>query len=90
MTRLFQSARHRAAQLYVKPGRVIHWIHTGQLRAIDVSERKGGRPRWRISPEALQEFLAARSNRKPAKATRRRKAPLPLVDFFPAKAGAAE
>lgn len=51
----------RSRQLRV--GKVLAWIRTGELAAVNCAERRGGRPRWRISAEALAAFDAARSNR---------------------------
>lgn len=70
-----------AKRFHVKQQIVGEWIRTGELKAVDVSERRGGRPRWRVSQQALDEFLATRSNRKPA-ATPRRKRQVKLVEFF--------
>lgn len=39
---------------------VLSWIHTGELRACDLSARRGGRPRWRINRADLEAFLARR------------------------------
>lgn len=44
---------------------VIAWIKSGQLVAIDVSRRRAKLPRWRVTPEALRDFEAARANVKP-------------------------
>jgi len=43
----------------VKPSRVIAWIRAGELAAINIGG--GGRPRYRITPEAIREFEAVRS-----------------------------
>jgi hypothetical protein len=50
-----------AALYVVTGGRVLNWIKSGQLRAIDVSEGTGKKHRWRITPEALAEFEATRT-----------------------------
>ncbi len=45
---------------------VKHWIKSGQLAAVNVCRRPGGtKPRWRVRREAIEAFLAARSNRPP-------------------------
>lgn len=49
-----------AARLGVKADRVVNWIRTGQLRAVDVGDKT--RPRWRINPADLEAFELARSN----------------------------
>jgi excisionase family DNA binding protein len=40
---------------------VLAWIHRGELRAIDVSRKRGGRPKWRITAEALEAFELSRT-----------------------------
>jgi hypothetical protein len=51
-----------AARWQVKPSKVIAWIRSGELDAIDVSTRPGiGRPRYRISTEAIELFEARRA-----------------------------
>lgn len=51
------------AELYgTNETKILSWIKSGELRAIDVSARRGERPRWRISPQALEQFEAARSS----------------------------
>jgi hypothetical protein len=53
-------------------------IHSGELEAVDVSaEPSKGRPRWRITPDALERFAEKRSSRakyapEPAKANQRK------------------
>ena len=56
----------------VNASKIGAWIKSGELRAIDVSARRGKKPRWRILPEALAEFEAARSSRTATSATPRR------------------
>lgn len=54
-----------AERLAIKVDKVLDWIHTGQLEAINVARNpRGKRPRWRISHEALKRFEATRSNRR--------------------------
>lgn len=52
-----------AASRRLRLGKVLSWIHSGQLAAVNCAENVGGRPRWRISQQALDAFDAARSNR---------------------------
>lgn len=73
-------------QLRVKPERIVGWIRSGELAAVDVSSRPGvGRPRYRISPEALDEFLkrrAAGRQAKPAKRPKRRQPAAGVIQFY--------
>lgn len=42
---------------------VLAWIHSGQLKAFNISS-SSLRPRWRISKTDFQAFLDARSNQR--------------------------
>ena len=67
-----------------KPDLVLAWIHRGELSAVNVALNHGGKPRWRIDADALEQFLAARTpNAKPIM-TRRRKAKSTnnIIEFF--------
>ena len=52
---------------------VLRWIRVGELRAVNVARTPGGRPTWRISPEELERFEAARSSQPPAPPTKQRR-----------------
>ena len=77
-----------AAILRVNPGKVLGWIHGGQLAAVDVSADTGvGRPRWRVSPADLARFRASRlSDFRPAPPRRRRRNPKKMRFFTELKA----
>jgi hypothetical protein len=45
----------------VAAGKVIDWIESGQLAALNLATRPDGRPRYSISPEALDAFERARA-----------------------------
>ncbi|MCA9188598.1 MAG: helix-turn-helix domain-containing protein [Pirellulaceae bacterium] len=45
----------------VKPHKVLAWIQSGELRAINVATKIGGRPRYRIAVEDLRAFAAGRA-----------------------------
>jgi transposase len=75
------------AQLALRYGvsadKVRNWIANGELHAIDVSTRVGGRPQWAIPPEALEQFERTRSTRPAPRPVRRRKrAPPGAIEFF--------
>lgn len=62
---------------------VLHWIASGQLRAINVGVDPGKqKPRWRITEEALREFELARSTSPPPTPSprKRRKATTATTD----------
>jgi hypothetical protein len=56
-----------------KPERVIEFIASGELEAFNVARSGCKRARWRISPEAIARFEAARSAIATAKPVRSRK-----------------
>ncbi len=63
-----------AALLRVRVSKVLAWIRTGELRAVDVSTIPGsGRARWRISDTALQEWENRRAAKPPPTSQRRRR-----------------
>ncbi|MBN1591375.1 MAG: helix-turn-helix domain-containing protein [Pirellulales bacterium] len=61
-----------AKLLGVTPERVIGWIRAGALRAINLSEG-ALRPRFRIAPDDLDDFLRAREVVTRPKPQRRRR-----------------
>lgn len=59
----------------VDPGKVIHWIKTGQLRAINAARDPNGRPRYLVDIVDLLDFERQRAVTPPEPpAPRRRKA----------------
>ena len=68
----FFSPPEVAELLSVGHDKILHWISSGQLAAVDVSTNRIQRPRWRIAKSALDDFLTRRSSAPPPKKTRRR------------------
>jgi excisionase family DNA binding protein len=62
-----------AALLGIAVEKPLAWIRAGELPACDLSEKQGGRPRWRIDPADLQTFLSRRRNQAPAPRAKRRR-----------------
>lgn len=62
---------------------VLKWIQAGDLAAVNVARETGGKPRWRITPEALQAFELSRSA-MPAlpSPSRRRRSVSDVVEFY--------
>lgn len=58
------------------------WIRTGQLRAVDVSTKPGGRPRYRVSSDDLDVFLLRRSIHAAPKTQRRRRQATDVTEYF--------
>ena len=70
-----------AQRLGVNVHKVLGWIARGELRAVNAGD--GSRPRWRIMPDDLEQFLARRAAQPTVKATRRRrKADPAVIEFF--------
>ena len=62
---------------------VLRWIASGELRAINVGRRPGGKkPRWRITAEALETFELIRSHSPPPPRTRRKKRQTEVTEFY--------
>jgi len=68
-----------------KPDKIVCLIKRGELEGFDISHNPGiGRPRYRISWEAIKAFEQRRSGAAPAKSLRKRKAAMPkdFVRYF--------
>lgn len=51
-----------AARLGVPPDKVVAWIRRGELQAMNMAESPNGeRPRFRISPQAIEDFERLRA-----------------------------
>jgi excisionase family DNA binding protein len=72
-----------ARVLHVRPDKVLSWIRSGELDAVDVSERRGGRPRWRIWRNDLDIFLERRRAKPATKPSPRSAKPREaVIEFF--------
>lgn len=60
-----------AERYLVDADKVLGWIRAGELAALNVVQRVGGRPRWRITAEALAAFEASRAAQPRLKIVRR-------------------
>lgn len=80
MLELTYSPPEVARHFGVKPARVLSWIRSGHLKAIDLSDGKK-RSRFRITSSALKEFEEVRAA-IPMKATRRNKHRKPDLSRF--------
>jgi excisionase family DNA binding protein len=60
--------------------KILAFIKRGELPAVDLSIGRQ-RPRYRISPEALEQFLIDRQVKPPATKLRRRKRPVNLPHY---------
>ena len=50
-----------ARRLGVNPDKVLSWIRSGELPAVNVTTKPGGRPKYRIAPADLDTFRTRRS-----------------------------
>lgn len=81
--RTFLTPPQVAKQLGVEPAKIIAWIQRGELKASNVADREGGRPRWRIAAEALDDFLSRRQAIQPPPRThrKRRSQPADIIEY---------
>lgn len=66
----------------ISPDKVVSWIHSGVLRAIDASTTRGQRPRYLIDVDDLAAFERARSTTPPPKTTSRRREPEHIHQYY--------
>ncbi|MCB0909936.1 MAG: helix-turn-helix domain-containing protein [Nocardioidaceae bacterium] len=69
----------------IKPHKVLAWIRSGELRAMNAAEQLGGRPRYLIDLADLQAFVKARqATADPPKPRRqiRKSKPSDFVEYF--------
>lgn len=72
-----------AAEMGVSRDKILYWIHSGELRAVDITKTRGGRNKFRIERESIDEFKKLRENNaSPKIPRRRRKAPTNVIEFF--------
>ena len=88
------ATRHPRLAVYLSPSdiavsrgvntiKVLTWIKTGELKAVNVATCAGRLPRWRISPADLEAFDAARAAVPQQPVTRRpRQKAGHVVEFF--------
>jgi excisionase family DNA binding protein len=62
---------------------VLTWIHSGELKAVNVGRtRSGKKPRWRVTEQALAEFEAFRTPTPPPPRGKHRKRPEGVIHFY--------
>ena len=69
-----------AARLGIGIHTVLGWIRAGELAAINTSNAT--RPRWRILPEAIQQFERRRAAKPPTPPAPRRKKDPATTEYF--------
>lgn len=73
-----------ARRYRISAEKVLAWIRSGELRAINVATRTSGRPRYRITAEGLADFEERRAAQATPQrqATRRCRAADDVIEFF--------
>jgi hypothetical protein len=66
----------------VAPEKILAWIRAGELVAINIAARLGGRPRYVISANAVEAFELARSSQRPAKNIPKKIKMPSVIEFF--------
>lgn len=68
----------------ISVNKVLGWIRRGELHAVNLANRVGGRPRWKIAPEALADFERSRSATPSPVSGRRQRRPADagILHFF--------
>jgi len=79
-----RTVREFAAYYRVSKSKVLRFIASGELRAVNMAGRpRDGKPRWVITPDAQAEFERGRAAGPTPRPKRRRRLPVGFVDFFP-------
>jgi excisionase family DNA binding protein len=77
------SVKQIRERLKVSDPTVLAWIASGELVAINVSRKRGRKPRWRITEESLQAFELLRASApQPPRTKRRSRKPADVVKFY--------
>lgn len=63
---VFLSPAAVAKSRRINTAKVLGWIHSGQLRALNYASRPNGVPRWRIDPADLAAFDESRASNREA------------------------
>jgi excisionase family DNA binding protein len=71
-----------AKRFGVNQTKVLSWIKSGELNALDVSQARGDRPRWRVSQDDLDQFCESRRAVPAPKPVRNRKRLEGVTEFF--------
>jgi len=70
-----------ARRLGVEPEQVRAWIVRGELRGFNLAARQGGRPRWKVDPASLEEFLSRRQAQPEPQRPKRTRTDKPRVFY---------
>ena len=62
--------------------KVLHWVKTGELRAINAATDRNGRARYLIDVNDVAVFEASRAVQPPVPRLRRRRVDPSIINFF--------
>lgn len=72
-----------ASEWGVSPDKILGWIRSGELPAMNLATTQAGRPRYRIDQAGIETFQRRRANQSPTpKPTRRQKSSADVIEFF--------
>jgi hypothetical protein len=71
-----------AAQWGVDVHKIVGWIRSGELRAINLATDRNGRPRYAIDQADIAVFEASRAVQPPMPRLRRRRTDPGVTQFF--------
>lgn len=66
----------------VKVTKVLGWIRSGELRAINLATKATRKPRWKIRAEDVEAFELLRASNEVQKPSRARRAKLPATKEY--------
>jgi excisionase family DNA binding protein len=73
-----------ARRYRVSSEKVRTWIARGELPALNTADARRAKPRWVVTPEALEQFERGRlAATAPPKAMKRRRRQTGTIDFYP-------
>jgi len=76
------SPRQAARLIGVAVSKILTWVRSGEMPAINVASVRCGKPQYRILPHHLAQWERGRMAAPPPRPRRRRKRS-ELVDYFP-------
>lgn len=79
--RAFYTPPELAELLGIDPKKVIGFIRDGDLLAVNLARTKG-KPRWKISRESFDRFLASRQSQPSPPMTKRRRKAEHVIEFY--------
>ncbi len=71
-----------ARQWGIDVAKVLKWIKSGELRAVNLATRRDGRPRYAIDQADIAIFEASRAVQPPTPRMRRRRVDPNIIQFF--------